>query len=83
MGAEIRKRLGGISRQRVWQLTTRSDFPEPYDVLGQGKVWRKNDVEEWIAEKRRKRRESRSCLNRSHPALPSLAVTSTGKAPTL
>ncbi len=53
MGAsEIRKRLGGISRQRVWQLTTRSDFPRPYDVLEQGKVWRKEDVEEWIAEKR-------------------------------
>jgi prophage regulatory protein len=50
--AEIRKRLGGISRQRVWQLTTRSDFPRPYDVLEQGKVWRKNDVEKWIAEKR-------------------------------
>jgi prophage regulatory protein len=50
--AEIRKRLGGISRQRVWQLTTRSDFPKPYDVLEQGKVWRKNDVEEWIAKKR-------------------------------
>ena len=50
--AEIRNRLGGISRQRVWQLTTRSDFPKPYDVLAQGKVWRKGDVEEWIAEKR-------------------------------
>ena len=50
--AEIRKRLGGISRQRVWQLTTRSDFPQPYDVLEQGKVWRTDDVEEWIAEKR-------------------------------
>lgn len=50
--AEIRRRLGGISRQRIWQLTNRTDFPKPYDVLIQGKVWRKGDVEAWIAEKR-------------------------------
>jgi len=49
MGAgEIRQRLGGISRQRVYQLTQRSDCPAPYDELIHGKVWRRADVEAWI-----------------------------------
>jgi prophage regulatory protein len=49
MGAvEIRQRLGGISRQRVYQLTQRRDRPVPYDELVQGKVWWREDVEAWI-----------------------------------
>ncbi len=48
MGArEIEERLG-VSRQRVQQLVTGTDFPEPYDELAMGKVWRKTDVEAWI-----------------------------------
>ncbi|ROP29801.1 helix-turn-helix transcriptional regulator [Couchioplanes caeruleus] len=50
--AEIRLRLGGISRQRVYQLTHRSDWPAPYDELIQGKVWRRDDVEAWIKQHR-------------------------------
>lgn len=50
--AEIRKRLGGISRQRVYQLTNRPDFPASYDELSQGRVWLIDDVEAWITEKR-------------------------------
>ena len=46
--AEIRQRLGSISRQRVYQLTQRPDWPAPYDELIQGKVWRREDVEAWI-----------------------------------
>ena len=46
--AEIRQRLGGVSRQRVYQLTRRADWPTPYDHLIQGKVWRRDDVEAWI-----------------------------------
>jgi prophage regulatory protein len=46
--AEIRHRLGGISRQRVYQLMQRRDWPAPYDELVQGKVWRREDVEAWI-----------------------------------
>jgi prophage regulatory protein len=46
--AEIRQRLGGISRQWVYQLTERSDWPAPYDELVQGKVWRREDIEAWI-----------------------------------
>ena len=46
---EIRQRLA-LSRQRVYQLTQRPDWPMPYDVLSIGKVWRREDVEAWIAE---------------------------------
>ncbi|WP_433833938.1 helix-turn-helix transcriptional regulator [Actinoplanes sp. CA-015351] len=54
MGAhEIRVRLGGISRQRVYQLTSRADFPAPVADLVQGKVWMTSDVEEWITAHRR------------------------------
>jgi predicted DNA-binding transcriptional regulator AlpA len=50
MGAhEIRVRLGGISRQRVYQITRRADFPAPAADLVQGKVWQVDDVEAWIA----------------------------------
>lgn len=53
MGAhEIRVRLGGISRQRVYQLTSRADFPAPIADLRQGKVWRADDVERWATARR-------------------------------
>jgi prophage regulatory protein len=53
MGAhEIRVRLGGISRQRVYQITSRTDFPAAAADLTQGKVWLAEDVEKWIAERR-------------------------------
>jgi predicted DNA-binding transcriptional regulator AlpA len=52
MGArEIEDRLG-VSRQRVTVLTRRADWPEPYDTLAMGKVWRVEDVEAWIAKHR-------------------------------
>ena len=44
--------LGGVSKQRVYQITTRRDFPAPVAELAQGKVWRAADVERWIAEHR-------------------------------
>lgn len=49
---EIRVRLGGISRQRVYELTMRRSFPEPAAELEQGRVWLAEDVERWIAEHR-------------------------------
>jgi prophage regulatory protein len=53
MGAhEIRMLLGGITRQRVYQLTTRPTFPEPVADLSQGKVWLATEVEEWVANRR-------------------------------
>lgn len=44
--------LGGISKQRVYQITSRRDFPEPVAELAQGKVWRASDVERWIRKRR-------------------------------
>jgi prophage regulatory protein len=46
--AEIRVRLGGISRQRVYQITQRRDFPEPVAKLEMGNVRLAEDVEAWI-----------------------------------
>lgn len=45
---EIRERLGWLSRQRIYQITSDPTFPEPYDELRMGKVWRIEDVEAWI-----------------------------------
>ncbi len=42
--AEIAKMFGGISRQRVYQLTSREDFPAPVASLATGKVWSYSDV---------------------------------------
>jgi predicted DNA-binding transcriptional regulator AlpA len=50
--AEIGKRLGGVSRERVYQITQRRTFPEPYQRLAMGFVWLAVDVEEWIRERR-------------------------------
>jgi prophage regulatory protein len=53
MGAhEIRERLGGVSRQRAYQITSRADFPAPVVELAQGKIWLHEDVEKWMAEHR-------------------------------
>jgi prophage regulatory protein len=53
MGAhEIRVRLGGISRQRVYQLTSRRDFRAPVAELRQGKIWLTDDIEAWIVQHR-------------------------------
>jgi prophage regulatory protein len=59
MGAhEIRMRLGGVSRQRTYQITCRQDFPSPVADLAQGKVWSQKDVEGWIKVHRRGRVET-------------------------
>lgn len=53
MGAhEIRIRLGGVTRQRTYQITSQMDFPRPVANLAQGKVWLAEDVEAWIAANR-------------------------------
>ncbi|MEV0901900.1 AlpA family phage regulatory protein [Actinoplanes sp. NPDC049802] len=49
---EIRMRLGGLSRQRVYQLTMGRDFPRPVARLTQGKVWLASEVEEWAVRRR-------------------------------
>ncbi|MBB2947422.1 putative DNA-binding transcriptional regulator AlpA [Actinoplanes lutulentus] len=45
--AEIRSWLR-VSRQRAYQLISRDDFPEPYQVLRMGKVWDLAEVERWM-----------------------------------
>jgi prophage regulatory protein len=49
---EIRARMHGVSRQRVYQLTSRRDFPRPVASLAQGKIWLADDVEAWINNRR-------------------------------
>ncbi|GIE76417.1 hypothetical protein Aph02nite_23670 [Actinoplanes philippinensis] len=44
---EIRMLFGGISRQRVYQITHRSDFPRPIADLAQGKVWLASEAKAW------------------------------------
>ncbi len=44
--AEVALMLG-VSRQRVTQLTAKSDFPAPLAVLAVGKVWSYADVRAW------------------------------------
>jgi predicted DNA-binding transcriptional regulator AlpA len=39
--------LGGVSRQRVQQIVNRGDFPAPEADLDMGKVWKREDVEQW------------------------------------
>jgi predicted DNA-binding transcriptional regulator AlpA len=57
---EIRVRLGGVSRQRVYQLTSRPDFPAPVADLAQGKVWLVDDVDAWIAGRQAGQRRRRT-----------------------
>lgn len=43
----------GISRQRVFQLTSRPDFPAPMVKLKAGAVWVTADVVKWAESKGR------------------------------
>ena len=47
---EILDLLVTISRDRVRELTLRTDFPEPAAELAQGDIWLRDDVEAWIHE---------------------------------
>ncbi|MGB9111593.1 MAG: hypothetical protein WCF24_02575 [Acidimicrobiales bacterium] len=42
---------GLVVRQRVDQLTRKSDFPRPVVVLHSGRVWRRIEVERWLRRK--------------------------------
>ena len=57
-GAHEIRELLGVSRQRVYQLAARPDFPEPVAILAQGKVWSIDDIEQWIADYRAPRAEA-------------------------
>jgi prophage regulatory protein len=46
--SEIATMLGGISRERVHQLTRHADFPKPVAVLRMGKVWTAQSIRDWM-----------------------------------
>ena len=50
--AEIGEMLGGVSRQRVTQLTKHAKFPVPALRLRMGALWWAEDVRQWAAEHR-------------------------------
>lgn len=45
----------GVSRQRVSQLSATAEFPAPEAELASGRVWLRDDVEEWIRARGRQR----------------------------
>ena len=47
--AEVGRMLGGISRQRVQQLIKSDDWPSPEVELDMGKVWKREDIEQWAS----------------------------------
>ena len=54
VGARELEDLFGVSRQRVQQLATRTDFPAPVAVLAMGKVWLQADVLAWASASNRR-----------------------------
>jgi len=67
VGAHEIRALLGVSRQRVYQLAGRSDFPRPVATLAQGKIWLINDIEAWIGSAPVRRRRPRG---RQRPTSP-------------
>nr|WP_239093080.1 hypothetical protein [Micromonospora andamanensis] len=61
--------LGGVSRQRVNVVTTSKGFPDPYQTLIMGKVWRRSDVEAWIRAHRPQLGEQQQGPRSGGPAL--------------
>jgi predicted DNA-binding transcriptional regulator AlpA len=51
-GAHEVRELLGVSRQRVYQLAARADFPKPIATLAQGKLWLLGDIEQWMTARR-------------------------------
>lgn len=48
--------LLGVSRQRVFQLAARDDFPRPVAVLKATRVWRTEDILTWQRERDERQR---------------------------
>ena len=44
--AEIADMLG-VSRQRVHQLAGEDGFPEPIGQISSGRIWTREDIDEW------------------------------------
>lgn len=56
-GAAELAQLLGVSRQRVQQIVSRADFPEPDIVVAMGKLWSTAKVREWATERGRELHE--------------------------
>ncbi|MEV6636581.1 DNA-binding protein [Actinoplanes sp. NPDC051470] len=50
---EIRTMLAPIARRRFYKLAKRRGFPAAAATLAQGRLWRAEEVESWIALNRR------------------------------
>jgi prophage regulatory protein len=71
VGAHEIRDLLGVSRQRVYQLAGRSDFPRPVATLAQGKIWLVNDIEAWISTHRTTTPKARQARpNEPGPLIP-------------
>ncbi|HUP86062.1 MAG TPA: LuxR C-terminal-related transcriptional regulator [Acidimicrobiales bacterium] len=55
VGAAEVAALLGVSRQRVSQLSAAQDFPVPQAELASGRIWARDEVEEWIRARGRQR----------------------------
>lgn len=44
--------MAGVARNTAWRWSNREGFPKPAASLSQGRVWRRGDVERWIAKRR-------------------------------
>jgi predicted DNA-binding transcriptional regulator AlpA len=53
VGSGELEQMFGVSRQRVYQLTSRRDFPRPVQKLKMGALWRTADVVKWAEERGR------------------------------
>lgn len=53
LGAQEIGQLFGVSRQRVYQLVSRPDFPEPMARLAMGNVWIASEVRQWAEQRGR------------------------------
>lgn len=71
LGATDVARLLGVSRQRVYQLAERTDFPRPVAVLARGRMWERGQIEAWARGRtpsgRPRQRESRSREENEEP----------------
>ncbi len=47
MGVAEVAELLGVSTQRVDQLTKTAGFPAPEATLSAGRIWQREDIEEW------------------------------------
>lgn len=47
VGAAEIGRMLAVGRQRVYQLTAKPDFPEPFEILAAGKIWITDHVIAW------------------------------------